>query len=168
LTGLRGLRALAVVLVASGCAQPSQFSDVLDAKPWDAEQSLLPAYPQQGNLVPIYVGPALPYSFFVDRPSVTVGPDGVVRYTLVARSASGAMNVSYEGIRCDTYERRVYGFGRPDGAWAQSRSSRWTEIDRLSTGPGTALADDFFCSERGRVRTTGEALQALARGNQLR
>ena len=168
MSGLRGLHAVALFVVAAGCAQPDRFSDELDGKSWEAQKALLPAYPKEENLVSIYVGRALPFSFSVDRASVTVGRDGVVRYTLVARSSSGATNVSYEGIRCETYERRVYGFGRSDGTWSPARSSQWTPIDRLSTSPATSLADDLFCSERGGVRTTEDALQALARGNQLR
>jgi hypothetical protein len=168
LSRVRGLCAIALSAVAAGCAQPDQFSDELEGKSWEAEKALLPAYPKQENLVPIYVGRALPFSFLVDRVSVTVGRDGVVRYTLVARSASEATNVSYEGIRCETYEHRVYGFGRSDGTWAQARNSLWVPIGRLSASPATSLADDLFCPERGRVRTTEEAQQALARGNQLR
>lgn len=165
---LRGLRAIALIAVAAGCAQPDRFSDELEGKSWEAEKALLPAYPKQENLVPFYVGRALPFSFFVDRASVTVGRDGVVRYTLVARSSSGATNVSYEGIRCQTYERRVYGFGRSDGTWSPASNSQWAPIDRLSTSPATSLADDFFCSERGYVKTTEDALRAMARGNLLR
>ena len=165
---LGGLHAIAVIAVAAGCAQSDQLSDELEGKSWEAEKAFLPAYPKEENLVPIYVGRARPFSFFVDRVSVTVGRDGVVRYTLVARSASEATNVSYEGIRCQTYEHRVYGFGRSDGTWAQARNSQWIPIDRLSTSPATSLADDLFCSERGRVRTTDEAQQALARGNRAR
>ncbi|HET7766160.1 MAG TPA: CNP1-like family protein [Burkholderiales bacterium] len=165
---MRGLRAIALVAVAAGCAQSDQFSDELEGKSWEVEKAFLPSYPKGENLVPIYVGRALPFSFFVDRVSVTVGRDGVIRYTLVARSASEATNVSYEGIRCQTYEHRVYGFGRSDGTWAQARNSQWIPIGRLSVSPATSLADDLFCSERGRVRTTDEAQQALARGNRLR
>jgi hypothetical protein len=73
--------------------------------------------------------------------------------------------VSYEGIRCRSYERRVYAFGRSDGAWSQASNSRWGPIVRLATEPQTALANDFFCTERGPVRTTEDALRALARGN---
>jgi hypothetical protein len=127
---------------------------------------LLPPYPK-GKLAPFYVGPSA-FSFFVDAASVTVAQDGPVRYTLIARSASGATNVSYEGIRCDTYESRVYAFGQSDGTWSQATQSQWAPIDRLASSPQTALADDFFCSQRGPVRTTEDALAALARGNLTR
>ena len=37
---------------------------------------------------------------FVDRASVSHGKDGVMRYTVVVRSASGASSVFHEGLRC--------------------------------------------------------------------
>lgn len=164
MTPARGARSLAALALAAGCAHPVVFVDELAAKPWDGQKTVLPPYPKGGNLAPFYVGPSA-FSFFVDPASVTVGQDGVVRYTLIARSASGATNVSYEGIRCDRYEGRVYAFGRSDGGWSQATYSQWTPIDRLASSPQTSLADDFFCSQRGPVRTTEDALAALARGN---
>ena len=154
----------AFALAATGCAHYDPLKDDLDGKPWEIQQTLLPPAPKDGNLIPFYVGPT-PFAFFLDRASVSVGPDGVVRYTLIARSSSGGTNVSYEGIRCRSYERRVYAFGRSDGGWSQASNSRWAPIFRLATEPQTALADDFFCTERGPVRTTEEALRALGRGN---
>ena len=94
--------------------------------------------------------------------AVLFGKDGVIRYTLVARSASGALNVSYEGIRCASRERRLYAFGREDKTWAPARSSDWT---RISFSPHhAALADEYFCPVRGAVRTADEAVSALKRG----
>jgi hypothetical protein len=163
----RGARALAVVALAAGCAQSRPFADELDAKPWEARKALLPPYPRGETLVPFYVGPSV-FSYFIDRASIRVGEDGVVRYTLLARSASGATNVSYEGIRCGTYERRVYAFGRADGTWSQASNTNWMPIDRLASDPQTALADYMFCSERGPVSSTEDALEALDRGNRRR
>jgi len=161
----RGGRALAAIVLAAGCAgQSRSFSDELDAKPWEARKTLLPPYPKDGALSPLYVGGPATFSYFVDRAAVKVGDDGVVRYTLIARSASGASNVSYEGIRCGAYERRVYAYGTPAG-WSQAGNSKWLPINRLASEPQTALADDIFCSERSQVRTTQDALDALARGN---
>jgi hypothetical protein len=166
-TPARGALALAALALAAGCAHPTSFVDELAAKPWEGQKALLPPYPKGGKLAPFYVGPSA-FSFFVDPTSVTVGQDGPVRYTLIARSASGATNVSYEGIRCDAYESRVYAFGQSDGSWSQATRSQWAPIERLASSPQTALADDFFCSQRGPVRTTEDALAALARGNLTR
>ena len=167
MTWSRGLCALSLVIVAAACAQPKRpAGDDLEGKPWEAQKALLPPYPSQGGLIPFYVSPAVPFAFSVDPASVGVGQDGVVRYTLIARNASTAMNVSYEGIRCDTYERKVYAYGRSDGTWSQARNSQWAPITRMDANPQGALANDFFCPERGPVQTTDEALRALARGNQ--
>lgn len=105
----------------------------------------------------------------MDPASVSVGKDGVVRYTLIARSPSAAMNVSYEGIRCQTYERKLYALGRSDGTWSKAREPQWTPIGNNQVNRQHAvLAGDFFCSGSSRVLTTDDAVQALERGNQPR
>ncbi|NYH13968.1 hypothetical protein GGD41_001196 [Paraburkholderia bryophila] len=68
----------------------------------------LPPLPQDANLLPFAVSGNTPLQFAVDKNSLTVGTDGVVRLTVVVTSPSGARNVIYEGIRCDTYEWRQY------------------------------------------------------------
>jgi hypothetical protein len=128
------------------------------------QKALLPPYPKEANLLRIYVGSATPFAFLVDRASVSVGQDGIVRYTLVARSSSGATNVSYEGMRCETYESKTYAFGRSDGTWVQARNQQWSSYSRYQTDWHLVLADDFYCSVRG-ARTAEEAVQALVRGN---
>jgi hypothetical protein len=158
---------LALVLFTTACAQPKlSTGDDLDGKLWEDQKASLPPYPKQGSLVPIYVSPAIPFAFFVDAVSVSVGQDGVVRYTLIARSASAVMNVSYEGMRCETYERKVYAFGRSDGTWSQARNSQWTPISSIQPNQHLTLAVDFFCSQR--VQNSEQALRALVRGNQPR
>ena len=165
MTSWRGLCALAVLTFAAGCAQPRQpAGEDLDGKPWESQKALLPSYPKEGSLAAFYVSPATPFAFFVDVASVSIGQGGVVRYTVIARSPSGATNISFEAIRCDTYERKVYAFARADGTWVQARNSQWLPIGRRQANQQQALADDFFCAPR-RVQTTEEALQALARGN---
>ena len=163
MTRSRGLWAFALAVIAAACSSPRPLADDLDGKPWETQKTLLPSYPKEGNLIPFNVGPAKPFAFFVDSASVSIGQGGVVRYTLIARSPSAATNVSYEAIRCETYERKVYAFGRSDGTWSQARNSEWVLIDRSQLNQQLALANDFFCSPR-RVQTSEEAVQALVRG----
>lgn len=156
----------AVAASAQPAPKDGSSSDELDSKPWEQMKTLLPPYPTPGNLVRIYVGPTANLEFYVDTSSVSVGPAGTVRYTLVARSSSGAMNVSYEGIRCDSFEHRSYAFGRYDGTWLQARNSQWIPINRgLANNPQATLADDVFCSQGHRVRSADEAVRAVMRGN---
>jgi hypothetical protein len=166
---LSGRLCVLVFLGASACAQAPPDRDDFDSKPWEDQKALLPAYPKQENLAPIYVSSATTFDFFVDPASVSVGKDGVVRYTLIARSPSAAMNVSYEGIRCQTYERKLYALGRSDGTWSKARDPKWAPIgNNQANRQHAVLAGDFFCSASSRVLTTDDAVQALLRGNQPR
>jgi len=134
-------------------------------RPWEEQKAVLPPYPKSENLIKVDVGTATSFEFFVDATAVAVGQDGVVRYTLIARSHSGAMNVSYEGIRCKTRERKLYALGRGDNTWSLARDSRWAPIigSRANRQQAT-LADDFFCQFGGIARTAEEAVRALRRG----
>lgn len=137
----------ALFFAASAHAQSRFEEDFDDAqKPWQEVAIQLPAAPKLENLLPFYVGPAATQEFEIDLSSVKLGEDGVVRYVLVATSPSGVKNISFEGIRCATNERKLYAFGRPDGSWSRSRRDRWEQIN--SNTPNrqhAALAYDYFC-----------------------
>jgi len=163
---------LALFFVAGAAAAqpvsrtPAPDND-FDTKPWEEQKSRLPSNPNPENLARIYAGPTTNFEFYVDAASVSVSQDGVVRYTLVARSSSGATNVSYEGMRCKTYDRKLYALGRFDGAWSPARDPQWVPIGRAQAKfQNAALAEDFFCPQRIPVPTAEEAMRALKRGNQ--
>ena len=158
-------------MAAAAAAQPVPrnlgLGDDFDAKPWEEQKSQLPPYPKPENLARIYVGPTTSFEFYIDTASVSVSQGEVVRYTLIARSSSGAMNVSYEGIRCKTYDRKLYALGRFDSTWSQARNPNWVPISRTEANRQHAtLAEDFFCPTRVQVRTAEEAVQTLRRGKQ--
>ena len=162
---MKGRTPAVVLLAVVACAaQPPQ--DEFDGKPWEVLKTQLPSYPKPENMLRVHVSPPAAFDFFVDAASVSVGQDAIVRYTLIARSTSGAVNVSYEGIRCLPLERKPYAFGGSDNAWSPVRTPQWAPISRAQTNQQhAALAEDFFCPESRQVRTTEEAVQALRRGN---
>jgi len=121
-----------------------EFDD--DTKPWQEIAVQLPAPPAAENLLPFEVSATATQNFAIDAKSVSVGADGVVRYTLVTTSPAGARNVSYEGIRCATYERKLYAFGHPDGSWARSRRDKWERIvGNAANRQHAVLSKDYFC-----------------------
>ena len=86
-----------------------------------------PAYPAAAGLV------KFPTSWttsdvLIDGATLTVGVDNVVRYTLVIKTAGGAENVTFEGLRCETGQIRVYAFGRRDRTWVPARVSDWKAV----------------------------------------
>jgi hypothetical protein len=130
-------------------AEWGQFDHDFDenVKPWQEVLAQLPAYPKVEGLIPFVVSSATRNKHFVDFPSVSVGEDGVVRYSVVIRAEGGAENVSFEGMRCATGERKIYAFGRPNGEWARNRYARWEGIkDRQATSYHRELYYSYFCA----------------------
>ena len=88
--------------------------------------------------------------------------DNVVRYTVVVRSSSGAENVAYEGIRCDTGEVRRYAFGRKDATWGNARGVDWTPIrDTERNNYHRVLHREYFCVGRTASRNRNDILRVL-------
>jgi hypothetical protein len=156
--------AIVMFLGAGAASAQSQFEEEFDDpyKPWHEVALQLPAPPQAENLLAFYASAAATQAFEVDAKSLTVGADGVVRYTLVAISRAGARNVSYEGIRCKGFEVKLYAFGQPDGAWSRSRRNQWQKIDHqnASNRHHASLAREYFCQES---TVAGSAEQILFR-----
>jgi hypothetical protein len=97
-------------------------------EPWQEAAVDLPPAPQESDLIQFGEGSVSPNRFYIDGKNILPGPDGVLRYTLVVVAPSGARNVSFEGIRCKTGERRLYATARKDGTWAESSLSRWQVV----------------------------------------
>lgn len=163
------LAATALLALATAHAQ-SRFEEDFDDKdkPWQEVAVQLPAPPQDGDLAPFYVSATATQSFAIDTRSVSLGEDGVIRYTLVAVSNNGAKNVSYEGIRCATYERKLYAFGRQDGSWSRSRRDQWERISsNAANRQHAALAKDFFCMEKSIAGRAQDMVRRLRQGQPL-
>ncbi|AYQ28413.1 MULTISPECIES: CNP1-like family protein [unclassified Polaromonas] len=67
--------------------------------------------------------------FGVDPASIQISEkDSLVRYVMVATSASGARNVMYEAIRCATGEFKTYARASPDGKWSHVSDPKWRSM----------------------------------------
>ncbi len=149
----------------SAWAVQPDFEEEYEFKQWKEVEVQLPMPPKGGDLISFYVSPATDNQFFVDTKSLSVGKDGVVRYTLVVRTGGGADNISFEGMRCETRERRLYAFGRSDGTWSKSRSNTWERVENsVRNRHHAALFFEYFCPGGTLVFTADEALDALRRG----
>jgi len=149
------LSATAAFAAAPGVDEPKQEL---------AESAVtLPPAPAKDKLLRYYVSPTATMEFAVDPKSVSVSDRVIVRFTSVIRSPSGATNVSHEGIRCDTLERRLYATGRTDGSWAPASSDAWRPIGNVGANRYHAvLAQDYFCDAEtvaGKAETIVERLR---------
>jgi hypothetical protein len=135
------------------------------AQAWVEGAVSLPLYPKSENLIAFTVSPVMRARHFVDGASISVGTDGVIRYTAVIDAAGGARTVSFEGMRCESGERRLYAYGQPDGAWSMARSAGWEAIPfRSARSYQKVLFEEFFCRDGLGVADGAEALRALRQG----
>ncbi len=153
--------AAAILWSASVAADDDWFEE----KPWQEDAIMLPKAVQLDALIEVVFSAAAGNRVFVDPNSLSVGDDRVVRFSLVTRSAGGATNVSYEGIRCITQERRIYAIGHPDGSWHLVTRSKWAPFpERGPNNPYRILAKDYFCPGGIAVNRPRQALDALRTG----
>jgi hypothetical protein len=150
---------LPICSVTSGYAQ-QQETDVAPAT-WKESAVQFPAPPKKENLLSFPASISKTLDFTIDAKSVTVENDGVVRYTLVITSNTGASNVSYEGIRCSTSEKKLYAFGQADGSWSAAKRDTWDLIFNGGINrQHVTLAKDFFCDG---TRVAGKAENIVER-----
>lgn len=164
--------ASSVLLAGCGSSGPSNKDDsafvyLLDRKGNWQENKLegLPALPQANTpLLGFVVSNNSPLKFSIDPASLTVGTDGVVRYTIVITSPTGARNVNYEGIRCDTYEWRLYASLDADhNGWDQTVANDWSRIENGTLNAyHSTLYQDYFCANKmpvGKASTIVENIR---------
>ncbi len=153
--------ALAAALAAAACSSPPRVESDWEKRnlqgPPAEEEVAPPAYPQAANLIEFRLPSADGFRYFIDRTTLGVDKEGVVRYVLVARSGEAPQNVTYEGLRCQTGENRVFAVGQPDGTWVSARSG-WRAI---GAPRHFALYRDYLCPQGQPVRTAADAVRAL-------
>lgn len=132
-------------------AEPEIPASIQEGKQWEEGQVALPPWPAEADLVEIDLDSrsAANFRYFIDSRHLKVGGDGVVRYTLVAESPSGARNITFEGLRCTpkgTY--RLYAYGS-NNTFTPVEGGDWQPIspqtgDRLHK----ELHGHFLCISR--------------------
>jgi len=161
------LAAFAVVSAAGAAQSTSTWEADFDedTKSWKEIQAQIPPYPKEQNLILVEAGSETSHKFYVDAPSVSVGEDGVLRYTIVVKTTGGATNVTFEGMRCETREQKLYALGHRDGTWARARNPKWQRILLRDLQPHHyMLYREFFCASRTQPTPPKLALEALRRG----
>jgi hypothetical protein len=123
-------------LVLAASAAHAQMAPV-DPDWREAEAPPPPAFRQSG-LIALDM-PRSSLRFGVDPASVSLGSDGIVRYVVVAASATGAVNGLYEGIRCDTAEFKVYARYNAGSGWTVAKESPWRPLHDAQTSSHSLL-----------------------------
>ncbi|UUZ72838.1 CNP1-like family protein [Polaromonas sp. P1(28)-8] len=100
---------LSCIAIALGITCAAWAQSATDDPDWKESDAPPPPAFDAGKLVTFDVSPNSSLVFGVDPATIRISnSDGLVRYVMVATSASGARNVMYEGIRCATGEYKTY------------------------------------------------------------
>ena len=158
---------LIAVFALAACSGPTEKSDwelQNEAQLAPPEETVaLPPYPAEQRLIEFSVAATSEFRFFIDAASISVGKEGVVRYTLVARNPAAADNVSFEGMRCTAAEVRTYAVGR-DGGWMR-RAGGWRSIEGTSVQRWyNTLYREYFCPQAQAITSPQEGILSLRRG----
>ena len=161
------LRHAALPIAAQWREWDAEFDE--DKKSWKEIQAQIPPYPKPENLVQLKAGNVTSHRFYVDASSVSLGEDGVMRYTVVVKTTGGATNVTFEGMRCETRERKVYAIGHSDGTWVRARDPKWQRIELRELTPYYyVLYREYFCSGAHARPPPKQAVEALKAGRGFR
>ena len=144
---------------------PEDIGGVPEEKAFKEDALHLPAYPDDATLIEFRPRGYWKNRFYIERNSISLGADWVVRYTLVIKSTSGVANVFYEGMRCKTSEYKVYAHGTRDGTWSNVREPKWQDVGSSAGNFHYSLWADYLCdSEAVRGRNAADLIVNL-KGN---
>lgn len=117
--------------------------------------------PNKNALQPFYVSQTTIFKFAVDTDSILIGNDGVTRFTVVLISPNGNNQIQYEGIRCNSFQWRLYGTFE-NGSWKENPLSSWKNIqDNVPNRYQAALAQGAFCDFSTQEKDIKVILQSL-------
>jgi hypothetical protein len=102
------------------------------------------------------------FSYFIERASLHTGEDFVTRYVLVIRSSQGAINSSFEGLRCGYRQYKVYAYGNADKLTPMPGSD-WQAVPKgASADYRTRLYDDLICNlQTGHANPPAAVFKAM-------
>ncbi|MES2952895.1 MAG: CNP1-like family protein [Pseudomonadota bacterium] len=150
---------LALAAASVGAQTPVEVPE------WAEEQTPSPPAYSKDALIPIEMPSHVTLKVGIDPETVTVGAaDGVVRYVVVMRNASGSVSAAYEGILCTKGEVKTYARAGTTGHWVAIDQPQWRPMtDNLPSRHAYAIAKQGGCD--GRVSNKREdTIRALKRG----
>jgi CNP1-like family len=135
-----------------------------DANGKETEVPAPPAFdPKQ--LIAIEMPPYVSMKLGIDPATLSITPDGIVHYVMVAVSPGGAVNAFYEGIRCATGEVKSYARANASGVWTIVKAPEWRPLNgNQPSKHAQALAQQGACEGNASASSAAAILRKL-KGN---
>lgn len=111
------------------------------------------------NLIAIDMPSYVSVRLGVDPDTLTITPDGVVRYVVVAVNASGTVSAMFEGIRCASAEVKTYARFSSGGPWSAVPNPQWQDLkDNLPSRHAAVLARQGVCDGRSAAAKSAQGI----------
>lgn len=152
--------ACVLLACAAGMASAQTTADDPDWKETEAPPP--PAF-DMSKLLTFEVSFNSALTYGVDPASISISTsDSIVRYVVVAASASGARNVMYEAIRCATGEFKTYARYTPDGKWVSVDKPEWRSMfGNMPSKHALRFARVAACDSAAPVSTVAQMVYRL-------
>lgn len=146
----------------------STSAQVVTEPDWKETEAPPPPSFNKDKLIPIEMPKYVSLRFGVDPATLTITPDGIVRYVMVASNATGSISAMYEAIRCATGEVKTYARYAANGKWSSVQDPQWHGLnDNLPSKHALALARQGVCDGRSMAASSVDAIvNALKNPNQ--
>ncbi|MCP3848865.1 MAG: hypothetical protein GY694_01315 [Gammaproteobacteria bacterium] len=137
---------------------------------WKEGGSFLPPYPQDSDLLEVAGPPSYQnYQYLIDGKTLSIGDDGVVRYSLVIRSTNGSDNVMFDGLRCTNRQIKNYAYGSTDmdgnKKFIERQDASWKPFRSTGVmGYGPIFMSSYFCNFDGALLSRHEIIQNIKYG----
>ncbi len=100
---------------------------------WKESRITLPPYPLDRNLISVPLPERDNLKIYIDEKSISLLPDRAIRFSLIVESPTGARNVFYDAIRCETKEYKTYAFGTTKSTFQLVKNPKWRKIPYYPT-----------------------------------
>jgi hypothetical protein len=134
-----------------------------DDPDWKESNAPTPPTFSVDKLLPLDMPPYVTLKVGIDPATLTITPDGIVRYVVVTRNASGSVNAMYEGIRCATGEVKTYARASSAGTWSMVAEPTWRDFTgNLPSKHAWVFARQAACDGRATAASsTADIVKAL-------
>jgi hypothetical protein len=136
----------------------------LAAEDPDWQETALAAPPafSLDNLLALDMPPYVSLQFGIDPATLSITPDGIVRYVVVASNRSGSISAFYEGIRCAKGEVKTYARTSGNGAWTLVKQAQWRNLsDNQPSRHAIAFARQAACVGATAASSTTDIIRAM-------
>jgi hypothetical protein len=153
-----------MVFALLACAAQVQAQQIFanDAEWKEADAPPPPAF-DVNKLILFDVPTSMSLVYGVDPATISISKsDSLVRYVVVATSASGVRNVMYEALRCSTGEFKTYARYSPNGKWSLVSNPQWRSVfDHMPSKHPLRLARAGACDQSAPASSVTELVNKL-------